>query len=398
MSNANSIWKLRLCTFVIAVMLGIAALELFAWGIYLKRQDIRDIFRGMESIGQSHIDPYEVIDPEIMGHWRLRPNYSASGQMILKEKRVAGKWLGAAAVQENLNAGNPIALKINSAGYKGPEIDESHRCTRVLALGDSVTFGIGGLSYPTVMRSAFEKADVNVEVINAGVEGYSPQNLLNELPRYLALQPEFVTIYIGWNAIFDTDLESIRGPSMLKSMWLINNAAIALNRILGDANTQATKSYKRELRPDAGDPVIKDIGKHTPAYFDEIKELISAFRAVDTQVYLITLMGLFQVDQIPSAKAMKIGHLPRNTDNPYVLASLTQRHNTLLREKAAQDGVYLVDLQKWGRSQLRPIEKYFFDSVHFNAVGLQKVGKFIASKMAKPIQENAKSYTCIESK
>lgn len=386
----SSTWSVRLVSIALVIAIVLIAFEGASWVVYYQRDYVRNVLRdigGIGGVGQLHLDSYEMADPQISGHWRLRPNFVTSSEALIAEKSDAGKWLGAAAVRETRSNDDLGIFKINSAGFKGPELDATHRCPRILALGDSVTFGIGGLSYPHYVRAALAEEKINAEVINAGVEGYNPQNILNEMPRYLALKPEIVTIYIGWNSIFDADIDTIGAPTPLKSLWLIRNAVGALDRMISVDASRATRTYHRELQPNAENPLIKDIRSFNPAYLGDITKMINSFRAINAQVYLITLMGLYQTDQAPSPAALKVGHLPSWTDNPFVLAASTERHNDLLKVEADREGVHLIDLQTWGREHMNPPEAYFYDSVHFNARGLQQVGAFLASMLVHPVRE-----------
>lgn len=369
--------------------------EGMAWGLYSQREYVRNFLRnigGLGGVGQLHLDSYEMADPEYLGHWRLRPNFVASSEALIAEKSGAGKWLGAAAIQSIRGDGGTNALMINSDGFKGPELDPSRRCPRILMIGDSVTFGIGGLSYPHQVRAVFSKNNIRAEVINAGVEGYGPQNVLNEMPRYLALKPEIVTIYIGWNPIFSTDVAVVGSSVPLKSLWLIRRAVDAIRELIDDNASNATRAYQQKIHPNHDSSEIKNIHNYHPGYINDITKIIDAFRTIDTEVYLITLMGLFQSDQTPSPAALAIGHLPIGTDNSFVLSALTDRTNELLRSISARDGVHLIDLQAWGRAQLQPPAQYFLDSVHFNASGLELVGAFLASRLAKTVK--AREISC----
>lgn len=390
----NSSWQVRLTALAFVTVSVLMTFELAAWVVYNQRENVRNLLRdigGIGGVGQLHLDSYEMADPITSGHWRLRPGFVTSSEALIAEKKDAGKWLGVNALLETRINEDARVFKINSSGFKGPELNEKHRCPRILAIGDSTTFGIGNLSYPDFMRLHFAEARINAEVINAGVEGYSPRNVLNEMPRYLALKPEIVTIYIGWNSIFDVEIDVIGAPIPLKSLWLIRNAIAAFNRLMINDASSATRAYKKESRPNAESPVIEGAHRFTPAYFDDITKIVDSFRAIDTQVYLITLMGMFQLDRVPSATALEVGHLPSWTDNPFELAALVDRNNDLLKRMSEQENVNLIDLQAWGRERLKPSEAYFFDSVHFNTLGLQQVGAFLASRLVKPVQELQKS-------
>lgn len=101
-------------------------------------------------------------------------------------------------------ADNGVLNKINSLGMRGPEIDENKTTGtyRILALGDSFTFGIGVRDEDTFVRRIEKQlnaqatsAPTRYEVLNAGVEGYNTRDEVITLEhRWLKLQPDVVLI------------------------------------------------------------------------------------------------------------------------------------------------------------------------------------------------------------
>ena len=93
---------------------------------------------------------------------------------------------------------------INSKGFVGPEFDEQppSGVYRIIALGDSCTFGFWKMVYPGVLERLLNDSGSSrrFEVINAGIEGYNSTFALgrirDELLRY---RPHLMIIYIGWN-------------------------------------------------------------------------------------------------------------------------------------------------------------------------------------------------------
>ncbi|MFQ5699443.1 MAG: hypothetical protein ACE5IL_14315 [Myxococcota bacterium] len=90
-----------------------------------------------------------------------------------------------------------VAVTIDSAGYRGPELGPAGRRFRILAIGDSFTFGFGvedSESYPS--RLAQILAGRNVEVINAGfAAGYYPDTYYLYLRRRgLELAPDLIVV------------------------------------------------------------------------------------------------------------------------------------------------------------------------------------------------------------
>ncbi len=133
---------------------------------------------------------------------------------VLSWRNVPGSWTkkyyaGAAVRSERLT--------INAQGFRGGEITSPKPAgvTRIVCLGDSVTFGIINnprpgrsdarmipiASYPGELRRRLERdAPGRFEVINAGVIGYSSSHGLRQLMvELLELEPDILTVRFGVN-------------------------------------------------------------------------------------------------------------------------------------------------------------------------------------------------------
>ena len=307
--------------------------------------------------GQLVMDPYEIESPSIGGHWGLRPGYPTN------------------------STNNPF--RINKNGMRGPDIDEKHSRLRILSLGDSVTFGLADATYPRILENVLNGAGLSVEVINGGVEGYSPRNLLYEIDRYLSLRPEVVTIFIGWNALYSSTYWLEKHERISRLLWFIRNISRSLKRQLLGEEAYATEMLARPPELDASnDDVIYAAGYSAP-FLGQIEELVDRLQKGGSKVFLITLPGLFVSDEQPTARALKIGHLPAYSVNPYVLAKITQRYNQSLRDLALRKGLGLIDIADWSKIHLTPRDKFFSDSVHLTGEGLRKISGVITEHIKK---------------
>lgn len=374
-------WKFKLAAIFTVLLISGISFEGLAWGLYAFRDSLYKMAALISPASLLQLDPYEVPALDQPGHWRLKPGYDARGSELLQAKNSAGKWLGVDALRETQSSGLPDRLTVNSKGFKGPMIDTEHKCPRLLSVGDSVTFGIGGISYPYFLQKELRTLDLNVEVINAGVEGYSPRNLLFELPRYRALKPDVVTIYIGWNALYSTDMATAYQGFTFKSPWLVDRLKASLSHLTSSIVDEASLQYHKVPKLDPDVSRRKKWPMEKMAFTKDVEQLIKAFRAMGAKVYVMTLFGLFQSDREPTKAALNIGHLPPWTDNPYDLAAVVDQYNMYLHHIAARSNVALIDFQAWGRKSLQPPESYFFDSVHFNPKGLRSLGKFLAEAL-----------------
>ena len=113
-----------------------------------------------------------------------------------------------------------------------------------------------------------------------------------------------------------------------------------------------------------------------------METIVREMRAAGTKVVLLTLPGLYTSDAPISEKALKIGHLPSFTDNPYVFAKMTEGYNAALRRLAERDDVQVIDLESWSRSALTPRDRYFADTVHLHEDGQELLGAYLAEQLA----------------
>ena len=385
--------KYRLSVKITAVVLSLIVVagifEALARIVFAYREEIQasPLFSGILQRGLI-LDPYEMPSPNGLYHWVLRPGYKATRKKLIAEKEKAGRDLGASALQSGIKdeqGEETPTLLINADGFKGPELDTSHARPRILALGDSTTFGIGAMDYPRRLETVLNGRGIPVEVVNGGVDGYFPRNLLYEIERYKALKPEIVTIYIGWNSLFFEVPWENALENKLRTVWLVKRARRAMRAMLGDRRAYAMRLYSRDLKPISDSPDVRALETFMPSFMSRIEKIIDEMESIGARVVLVTLPGLFSMTENPSPRSLKIGHLPYFTENPFVLAKLTERFNFALRALAARRHLGLVDLDKWSILTLRPREAFFSDSVHLTQRGLEMIGVFMADQLANQL-------------
>ena len=349
----------------------------------------------LEAAGRAMgLDPYEMIDPSNRTNWRLRAGVKLTFAEVLERKRSEGhllavRYLETRAAEMQVPADAP-AIAINADGYRGPEIDPAHARFRILAIGDSCTFGTPlGEQYPwpRVVERALGAAGRPVEVINAGVEGYGPKQVLLRLEEFKRLEPEVTTIYLGWNALF---MEPFPGPADGARRWsaslgLLHDAWARATAGGGDARAKALAAYERPKRPDRDAAEVQALDHYVPSFMPDLVRIVEAMQGAGSRVVLVTLPGLYTMETTPDAASLAKGHLPPFTDNPYVLARMAERYNSCLRELARARRLDLVDLDAWSRTALDPRAAHFFDSVHLDEPGQALVGERIAAALVGTI-------------
>jgi hypothetical protein len=162
----------------------------------------------MLPVDPSTLNLYQMQDPHDPPNWILRPGNTLTLQQAIEAKDRTGRILAVAYLKErgaklNIEPAETI-FQINQDGFKGPELAKTHSRLRILALGDSCTFGslFDKYLYPRTLERELRNRGIETEVVNAGVENYTAGNVLRRIEQLKALQPEIVIIYIGWNNLF----------------------------------------------------------------------------------------------------------------------------------------------------------------------------------------------------
>ena len=137
------------------------------------------------------IDFPEVYQRDAQLMWRFRPGITTTSRLF-----------------SNLD------YIINSSGMRGPEITEPKTGYRIVALGNSCTFGWGVSLEETYTAQLETMLMGRCEVINAGVPGYTSLQGRRLFQRHLVgLQPDFVLILfatsLSHNASFQPFLFAI---------------------------------------------------------------------------------------------------------------------------------------------------------------------------------------------
>jgi hypothetical protein len=316
------------------------------------------------------LNEYQEWDPINPTSWRLKPGFVATFGQVSTTSR-GGKYRP-----------DDIFIRINSDGFRGPEIDRTGPHPRIITIGDSSTFGtIEQFSYPRVLEDELKKrGHKNVEVINAGVEGYAPRDVLYQVDRYAALRPSIATIYIGWGSLYNDArvLDSRFGWVRLDSIRLLARAtSYAIALVNPNGVQRAQEESRRSIRAELGATEVSRLDRFVPTFMPEIEELVRVLRSRQTTVVLITLPGLYTLDSPPTEQALRIGDLPPFIRNPYVLAKITERYNEEVRGLARREGLHVVDLDAWSRSVLVPRERHFFNAVHLTEEAQELAGRYM---------------------
>jgi len=261
-------------------------------------------------------------------------------------------------------------FRINSKGFVGPEFDDqpSSGVYRIIALGDSCTFGLWQMVYPSVLERLLNDSGSarRFEVINEGIEGYNSTFALgrirDELLRY---RPKLMIIYIGWNDLMKTD--PANASRVDEYRWL----AELLDR------SYLIKAYKKLLYVNLIPLVLRpstSVGPEGARAFDHfvptryrsnLEEMIRLLRRHNTEILLVTLPTVVRPDM--TAEELRRAHV----FFPYFagaygvsrLLSLHGAYNRTIVEISRRQGVGLIDLA----ATFEPVTdktSYFWDTMH----------------------------------
>ncbi len=292
------------------------------------------------------------------------------------------------------------SVRINAWGFRGPvfEIKKPAGVFRIVALGGSSTFCFeadDAKIWTALLQEKLRAATgTAVEVINAGVPGYSAfESKLHYLYRIRNLAPDAVILYHTWNDLkyFHEIEEDFRDgelrrsssydPEPLKQFlrhfqlaWRAR--ALAQRFGLHEAREdRAAHSSDTELPIPEGGAAHRWVRQN----FDDLTHWLLRDGALPI---LITEASLISEQTIADSQTRAAIHVEYQTlDHAEVLAQW-QVMRRLLREVAAEHGVPFVDAY----AQVPHSLEYFFDHVHLTEAGNARLAEVLAEALlADPI-------------
>src|SRR5262249_13858282 len=215
------------------------------------------------------LQPYQMVDPQHSWHKKLRPGFVETYAEAEEFTRGTGRVLGEAYLASLRSDPRQVFVRVNRDGFRGPEIDVAHRVPRLVTVGDSCTFGMAeSSSYPRVLEEALQQRGLAIEVVNGGVEGYTTRDVMIELDRIIDLQPQWVTLYLGWNGFFNE--EQVFGFPRLASWRLVRGAARTLTA-LAYGRRDALAEFGKEKHPDRDAPDVRALERFVPAFVPDLR-------------------------------------------------------------------------------------------------------------------------------
>lgn len=283
-------------------------------------------------------------------------------------------------------------IVIDADGFAGRELQApGPDLWRIVAVGDSCTFAAGDTSgtYSAMAEDELRASRPHpprYEVVNAGIEGLNSELALRRFrSKVLPLEPDVVTIYIGWNDLMKVDplaqdarLEWSGAARFLGHFWLIRG----LRKLIF--------FYLRPLLapPRTGDESFTgQFHSFRPTVFEaNLRSLIEEARGANASPLVFTLPSVIRADM--TGEDLRRAHVIF----PYFQSAygvgdfidLIAAYNRSIREIARDESVPILDLAEEFQS-LPDVGRHFYDVMHTTKSGQA----FIASKLvAKLAQEN----------
>lgn len=289
-----------------------------------------------------------------------------------------------------------LLFMINSRGFKGPEVEvpKPGNVFRIVTIGNSCTFGPSNdtLTYPRVMETMLNRylhdnhcpMYSRIEVVNVGVIGYNYERVLKRLDEHLDLDPDLITIYLGWN-------QTIQRADPRKSQFMYRN--LALYRIfyhffINRHETGLQEEYGKTTVYNPDDPAVDSFRKYSFEYdikdLDELMERISDSDTA-TRIAIISLAGMMDNKVRPDQRTMDLAHPLSSTNNLFVWDVLIKKYNYALKVYANEHNIIFVDFNEYAFRTLHPRSYYFVDAIHFTDEGYRILGTFLAHQLIPQI-------------
>ncbi len=280
---------------------------------------------------------------------------------------------------------NREALVINSLGYRGAEFspEKAPNTTRILCMGDSCTFeGIPETApYPRQLEELLnqDRGQKVFEVINAGVEGYDSNKALERLKLSLKYKPDIVTIYIGWNDLYNNDPEKIINQEKPTIIAKISNL-LQYSRFASKLRSLIFLKLRPKLKTTEPLNSAKYQDFVPSWYVNNVKEMISLVKSSNAKPILVTLPSIFH-NKI-SAEALAKAQMPYFTNSSADMILLIEKYNKIIKEIAKETNIPLIDLAA-KFDQLPNKEELFSDAIHMYNPGKPLVAEEFKTQIEK---------------
>jgi lysophospholipase L1-like esterase len=334
----------RLTAVLFIPILFLAATELF-----VRLLHVDTYFQNRFFVLNRALDYPDVFKKDRDLFWRFRPD------QVVTSKFFEGK-----------------TYRINSLGLRGDEINPIKTKKRIIALGNSCTFGWRVSDQETYAKLLEALLNGEYEVINAGIPGYTSLQGKRFFEKELVdLQPDIVLILFAWN-----DHWAAANQIADKDQQFPPQIIITCQNILSQFHFY--RLLKKLLLSEVEKPPDSLFDRQAPVYrvgLDDFKENLKQIcrmaRSVGATPILLT-------SSIPSLTT----YYPPGSRSP--MHRYHEKYNQVIRDLSTSENIDLVDLAREFDRYNDLYDDAPNDPIHFNARG----HSIAAELIAKYIHEN----------
>jgi lysophospholipase L1-like esterase len=256
--------------------------------------------------------------------------------------------------------GRPVT--INALGLRGPEIEvpKPQGRRRIACFGDSITFGYGVGDEETYAFTLGQRlAGEDVDVVNAGVTGYTTYQVLRLLRRVApALQMDVATFCVGWNDASRRPVDDRTYAGRIRAVMALEGVARHVYLYRAMQNLYARWIVRRAEREWAAPPEAQ---RDPPdQYRQNLQAIVGECRARGVQPVFLELPRRRRPGEAPPVSP----------------------HAQAFREEARRMDVPFIDIGDLGLdSAPGPNAQYFLDSLHLTPEGHRYLADLLAGEL-----------------